>query len=264
MAKKIYVKGGIVITTPYFKCPDTGCCFETPPEDSIIVEPNKIDHNGNPYLEISEENPQSIFNEYYAKDGLSAFYLGAKFLYINFNQAYDQYLHRNREIRELAQESNLTDQHRNILYRLCFVSVVASLETFVCDIILTRITENETEFKTYFNKICNGYEKEKLQWLLDNDEVGHWEQKVMDYIIKSSYSDITRIKRIFKSIFRISLTDNDGKINKHFLRRHIIAHRNGRPKDGDYIMLSLCEIEKLIDDTQNFAKQIMDKIHKVS
>ena len=53
MAKKIYVKGGILITTPYFKCPDAGCCYETPPEGSIIVEPNKVDDKGYPYLECN-------------------------------------------------------------------------------------------------------------------------------------------------------------------------------------------------------------------
>jgi hypothetical protein len=67
MGKRIYVNGGILITTPFFAYKNAGAWHDTPPENSEIIEPNAITETGKFYLEISDEQPQSIFNEYYAK-----------------------------------------------------------------------------------------------------------------------------------------------------------------------------------------------------
>ena len=67
MGKRIYVNGGILITTPFFAYKNAGASYDLPPENSEIIEPNTITETGEPYLEISNEHPQSIFNEYYAK-----------------------------------------------------------------------------------------------------------------------------------------------------------------------------------------------------
>jgi hypothetical protein len=262
MAKKIYVNGGIVIATPYFKCPNSVAYIAVPPKDSTIIEPNRVDDNGYCYLEISEENPQSIFNEYFAKYEFAYLGLGAGFLHSNFRQVHEEYIQRNRDIFELIQVGNISGKQRNILNRLCFVSIVASLEAFVCDIILTRITEDELEFKSYFDNMLYREEKTRLQKLLDDDKVGHWEQKVMEHVLKSSFSNIDRIKRIYSRVFGISLTDYEGKIKSYFYKRHLFAHRNGREKDGRYILVTCPELEKLIEDTEQFAQQILDKILK--
>ena len=68
MGKRIYVNGGIFITTPFFAYKNAGASYDLPPENSEIIEPNTITETGEPYLEISNEHPQSIFNEYYAKN----------------------------------------------------------------------------------------------------------------------------------------------------------------------------------------------------
>ena len=70
MGKRIYVNGGILITTPFFAYKNAGASYDLPPENSEIIEPNTITETGEPYLEISNEHPQSIFNEYYAKHSL--------------------------------------------------------------------------------------------------------------------------------------------------------------------------------------------------
>lgn len=67
MGKRIYVNGGILITTPFFAYKNAGALYDTPPENSETIAPNAITETGEPYLEISDEHPQSIFNEYYAK-----------------------------------------------------------------------------------------------------------------------------------------------------------------------------------------------------
>lgn len=73
MGKKIYVNGNIIIKTRYFKFKDNcGACYREPPEGTEIWEANKIE-NGSKFFEITDKNPQSIFNDYYAKGGFTTY-----------------------------------------------------------------------------------------------------------------------------------------------------------------------------------------------
>ncbi len=78
MEKIIYVNGGIVINTPYFKCVDAGAFLDSPPVGAEIIEPNTVNNNGYRFLEINDEHPQSIFNAYYAKYEFASYYRGAE------------------------------------------------------------------------------------------------------------------------------------------------------------------------------------------
>ncbi|SRR5690554_1826638 len=55
MAKKSMLNLGIVISTPYFKCPESGAYFESPPEGAETIPTNKTNDDGYSYLEISEK-----------------------------------------------------------------------------------------------------------------------------------------------------------------------------------------------------------------
>ena len=60
MGKRIYVNGGILITTPFFAYKNAGASYDLPPENSEIIEPNTITETGEPYLEISNEQKHSL------------------------------------------------------------------------------------------------------------------------------------------------------------------------------------------------------------
>ena len=71
---------------------------------------------------------------------------------------------------------------------------------------------------------------------------------------------IDTIKDILKELFKVSIIDTNGKMKKHFYYRNLLAHRNGRKKDGGYINITNEELKSLITDTQSIAKQIQTKI----
>lgn len=262
MSKKIYVNGGIVITTPYFACKGGGAKYPTPPENAEIIEPNSILESGAPYLEISDEFPQSIFNEYYAKEFLSTKYMFAEFFHKDFNGAYKDYLQRVEDIQEIINIRGVAERQKIIMNRLSYISIVASLETFVCDTILTKITRDELSFSSYFSNIIpNGRDKRNMQEYLNQNQIGKWEQMVIDYVIGSSYSNIKKIKKFYEDIFNVTIEDIDNKMKKHFNNRHIMAHKNGRLKDGRFMDIEDRDLEELILDSNKFVQQIMQCIN---
>ena len=98
MGKRIYVNGGILITTPFFAYKNAGASYDLPPENSEIIEPNTITETGEPYLEISNEHPQSIFNEYYAKTFFTTQHTFAYFFAKDFIGSYNDFKQRIDEI----------------------------------------------------------------------------------------------------------------------------------------------------------------------
>lgn len=94
----------------------------------------------------------------------------------------------------------------------------------------------------------------------DNNEMGDAEQNVFDNVINTSYCNINKINLIYGKLFGITILDTNDIMKKHFEKRHIIAHKNGRNKDGEMEILNKLDIDGLISDANEFVKQIMDKL----
>ena len=251
MSKKIYVNGGIVVTTPFFREIEASAFYETPPEGAEVLEPNEIDENGYAYLEISEDNPQSIFNEYYAKYDYAT-YGCAPFLYNNYEDVHNNYKERIGNIKEIIDLHIESEKHQDILYRMFYMNIITSLETFISDIVVTKTTRTLKDMQTYATQIAKNRLKKSLG--------AKWEQDIMEFAIRQPYSNIDHIINDLKVLFNVSFFDIEDKIDNHFYHRHLLAHKNGRQKDNEYFTPTKETLFNLIKDTDNFANQIYDKV----
>ena len=48
--------------------------------------------------------------------------------------------------------------------------------------------------------------------LKEDNLVAQWEQKVIEYVMRTSYSNIDTIKDILKELFKVSIIDTNGKM----------------------------------------------------
>ena len=255
MSKKIYVEGNILINTPYFKFSNAECfCYEQPAGADTIPTNTVIE--GEPTLEINDKEPQSIFNEYYAKGDLKSFFVGAEFLYKDYKEAYDYYNQRIDDIKEFINVEPILVKHQMIRNRLLFVSIIGSIETFICDIILTKIVSNENSLFEYFDSIPGSKVKNEIKQQINAQNPGYFEQDVVDYALNDSYCNIKKIRNIFRELFLIEL-NNTTKMDEYFFKRHCFAHRNGRDKDGNYISVNNEDLNNLINECSSFVQLIM-------
>lgn len=265
--KSIYVNGGVAIMTPFFKYQDAGTQYDTPPDGSEQIECNS-QIEGEPCIIIEEDNAPSIFNSYYAKTFFSTLCKWAPFLHKTYSDCYKEYQDRIADAIELTTISNTSQKVEQILLRQIYLSIIASVDTFICDTILTKVTSNKADFYTYFQKqiqskgteAAKAQRQDALNKMWNNNEMGNAEQMIFDNVLKVSYTNIDRIKLIYKQLFSISICDTNGKMKEHFMIRHVLAHRNGRKKDGHLYEFSKTEITTLIEDANAFVKQIMDKL----
>lgn len=260
MSKKIYVNGGILITTPYFRYSGGGTLYSVPPEGAEMIETNRTNENGS-YLEINDEHPQSIFNEYYAATFFTTSHAWADFFHRDYIEAYNDYLERIDNINEVVSIEDLDEKQQTIVHRLLFISIVASLETFICDIVLTKITRDEESFHKYFESRPYSDDKKEKMLQLKNDNIGRLEQLIIEEVMKTTFSNMDTIKDVFKDVFNISISDTSGKIRKHFYCRNLLAHKNGRKKDGSYMNITKNNLNTLVENSKNFVMQIMQELN---
>jgi len=117
MTKKVYVDGSILIKTSDFKYEGAGCLFDIPQGAETIGTNEIID--GEPFLVIDDERPQSMFNEYYAKGVFTTLYSWSYYLNSNCQKAYDNYIDRKDEIECLLEGVNkLEPRQQELTYKL--------------------------------------------------------------------------------------------------------------------------------------------------
>lgn len=256
MADKVFVEGGILVNTPFLKYKEAGALFAEAPEGAIVIPTNEEDKNGK-YLLIDEKHPQSIFDEYYAQRWFTSTTVVTPIFHMTIDDAYNQY---NKSISEykLLLDERLSDiGNAQTLLKLIQTGVLASLDTFVLDCILCKVLNNEDSFKSFAAKILNDktVDEERTR---ENRIL--WEHDTINNILKKSYSNIKTIKDVFELLYKVTLNDKDGRVKEHIHIRHLIAHRNGRKKDGSIVNISKSEINTIICNISDFVDQIYKKI----
>ena len=270
MNDKIYVDGGIVIDTPFFKYKNAGARYDVPPEGAEILLPNS-EINGEPCLEIKEEEKNgkiivkapSFFKEYYARTYFSTRYCFAPFFSNSISDCFVAFHKRKDEIIDLLESNEITVSTRQLLYRLSIVSLVAAIDTLISDLILYIATKDRNKFLKAIDLAVPSTSKNKIleriiQMWCDN-KIDSAEQEVIDFILSKSYTDLEKIQSSIKSLYEITIS-KDARINEIFHLRNLIAHRNGRKKDGSILEFTVDDIFNVIKDLINFVDNLKSQI----
>lgn len=255
MNKKYYVKGNIIVKTPFFSYLNAGAGCETMPEGCEILSETD--------LEIDDDHPQSFFAEYYAQKEFTEGYIHSGLFWWNFDDIYTAYLDRISEA-QAFQKIPCDSISQDILFRQVHLMIIASVDTYIADTVLARIMNNRELFEAYATDIIEASKQRCLHRILLNEKRTDYEKEVIEYILSKSYANLDTIKSLYKNttLFGFSIDIGQHKsMEKHFRNRHKIAHRNGREKTGAYIQISSNDIDILVSDCNKLVNDINAKLH---
>lgn len=255
MKKKYYVKGNIIVKTPFFSYLNAGAGFETMPEGCEILSETD--------LEIDDDHPQSFFAEYYAQKEFTEGHTHPGSFWWNFDDIYTAYLDRISEAKEF-QKIHCNSNYQGILFRQVYLMIIASVDTYIADTILARVMNDKELFESYATDVIEPSKQRCLHRILLNEKRTDYEKEVIEYILSKSYANLDTIKSLYKNttLFGFSIDIGQHKeMENHFLNRHKIAHRNGREKTGTYIHISSNDIDILVSDCNKLVNDINAKLH---
>ena len=132
----------------------------------------------------------------------------------------------------LENTNNVGIKEDSILYKYLIVSVISIFESFIRDLIVSRVASCEDSFNNYYSKIYNSLsDKRKEQF--DRMTRGELERKIILMLYEESFSNASKINNSFKEVYNFPDCVCSGtNIGKFIKMRHQIAHKNARKEDG--------------------------------
>ncbi len=263
MNKIVYVNGGILIETPYFRYLNAGCLFDIPPSGADVIEPdNEIE--GHPCLIITDKKAPSFFKGYYAKTFFTTRCFIAPFFSKSILDCYIEFENRIVEVLNLIFQNDVSNETRQHLYRLSLVSAVSSLDLYISDLVLFLATKDKNIFLKTAQKFCQSQSADiiaRIAQMWSENILDSAEQDVIDFVLRTSYSNVKKINDdVLKALYNVSITVNSD-LNEIFRLRHIIVHRSGRLKNGSIIDLEKSELLNKIEIIKTFGKQVYDLVN---
>ncbi|MCM1092706.1 MAG: hypothetical protein NC421_02010 [Lachnospiraceae bacterium] len=262
MNDKVFVNGGVLIMTPFFRHKNGGCRFSHH-ISSEIIEPNG-DIDGYPCLIITENAAPTIFKGYFAKTFFTSKYTWAPFFSNTVDQCLQEFNCRIDEIMELIETSTVKSPTvKQTLYRMSLTTAISALDTWVSDIVLYTVTKDSEAFLKICKIVIPANKSNdmmvRLLKMWNYNAIDSVEQEIIDLVLKKSYSNMSEIKTIIKLLYGIIIDKNES-VEDSILKRHLIVHRSGRRKNGDIIEFSKEEIVERICLIKCFVNKLSSKI----
>ena len=261
MGKVVYVNGSIVITTRFFLPKEIGCGYQIAPEGAVVVEP-KDEIDSFKCLLIDDEHPQSLFNEYYAKDNVASGFIATSYFIATYLDCIDDYKNRVSDTCRIVHKVEDWGNHeRDLVYKMAYVNVLTALDAFLCHVLLKRSIENEKLFKAFMFRLAPSSKKDKWKQLMDAGNDGVWEQDAINHVLESSFINTEKLDDLIKKVGLKRLEYDRAIMKKHYRARHLIVHRSGRQRDDNEITVSFDSLKELIDHSNVLVGALRDSLY---
>ncbi len=261
MGKNIYVNGSIIVETKFFVPKDMGCGYQTAPEGAEIIEGSDV-VDGVRCLLIDDKHPQSLFNEYYAKEDISTGFLASSYLTASFLDNIYLYKKRIGEICDVIYKvSDWEEQSKALVYKMAYVNILTALDAFVCCILLNRAAKDEKLFARLMDSLANKTKKVLWKRYKDEGKDGEWEQDAIRYVLETSFLNTEKIDKAIKQVGLIRLVYKRKETERFFKTRHLIVHRNGRQSDDNELTVTYDLLNGLIKACHNLVGAIFDSVY---
>jgi hypothetical protein len=150
---------------------------------------------------------------------------------------------------------SVTKNEENLLYRILFVNVITTLETFLAEAFIQTVVENDQLLRTFVGTNPD-FAVRKLtlkELFVRADGI---KKEVKDYLVDIIWHNLAKVKKMYEDTFDIKINSDLENIYKSIITRHDIVHRNGRTKDGTEIIISESDLRNLMMDVRYLADEI--------
>lgn len=261
MGRIVYVNGAIIVKTQYFLPKDVGCGFSTPPEGtSVVLEPEDEVEDMRCLL-IDDNHPQSLFNEYYARDGVTTDTFATSYLAASYLDSINEYKKRIGEVCDIVKKvADWEEAERSLVYKMAYVNILTALDALICYVILKRSLQEESYFKDVMFKLAPSGKKEQWKKLIDSGCDGEWEQDAIRYVQETSFLNTDKIDKAFRRLKFERLEYDREEMGRFFRIRHLLVHRSGRQRDDTDVMITYDMLAKLVKVSHTLVGAFLDSI----
>jgi hypothetical protein len=151
---------------------------------------------------------------------------------------------------------------KNNLYRLLFVNVITSLETYLSDAFI-NIVANNAKLMRRFVETTPEFQSQKVPLSEVYKAMEGIERKARGYLADVVWHHLERVKPMYRETLGIEFSGETGPLFRAILTRHDIVHRNGKTKEGNEILVTADDVSNLIQAVEEFVQHIDGQVAKV-
>lgn len=151
--------------------------------------------------------------------------------------------------------------HENLLYKMLYVNVITSIETFLSDLFFSAI-KTDKQWLKQFVETTPEFKSQKIslsEIFITHEEI---EKKVFSYLTDIVWHHFHRIKPMFKETLNISFPDDLKDLFIAINIRHDIVHRNGKKRNktktdsDEFHIITKDMVLELIEKANAFVNHI--------
>lgn len=150
---------------------------------------------------------------------------------------------------------NLAPDLNNLLNMMLFVNVITALETFLSDAFVGIVIGNERLTRKFVSSNTD-FSDRKLSLNEIFDRMDNVKKEVRNYLLDLIWHNLAKVKNIYKNTLGIDFSPYMNNLYEAVAKRHDIVHRSGKTKDGNAIIVTRDQIEKLMQEVKSFADHI--------
>ena len=152
----------------------------------------------------------------------------------------------------LAQEIVL--EHVGKFRALLYANVITVLETYLFDTFAKEVLYDRYTLKAFLESYGKFSDEKikKSQILVEAEQIETTIKKTISDIV---WHNLPRVEPMYLNTLGVKFPDI-GELQKAALKRHDFAHRNGRDKDGNDVLVADGEIDALISIVETFVNNV--------
>ncbi len=213
-------------------------------------------------LLIDDEHPQSLFNEYYARDDVISDSIATSYFIATYLDCIKEYCIRVSNTCDVIRKvEDWADREKRLVYKMAYVNILTVLDAFLCHVLLKRCVEDEQLFKAFMFKLAPSNKKDKWKRLQEVGKEGEWEQDAISFVLESSFINTEKLDELTKKIGLRRLKYDRAIMREHFRVRHLIVHRSGRQRDDNEIHVTSASLKDLVSQCNALVAAVRDSLY---
>jgi|25_taG_2_1085351.scaffolds.fasta_scaffold17075_1 hypothetical protein len=167
----------------------------------------------------------------------------------------------NKEIENLNALLSLNIEDPNlkrILNRQVFIGIIGTLETFLSDLFINLVFDNDIYFKNFI-KTHPEFKKRKFQLREIFDESDKLNETAKKTMLDVIYHNLPTVKEMYEDTFQINFPSIK-EVYKYVFQRHDLVHRNGRTKEGKVVETNERAISDLTIKVKQLVKGLVEEL----
>jgi len=210
------------------------------------------------FIEIEKVEENDILEAITYDYGLYSYEENQVDAILRSDNSIEQFEEEIKSLIELNSQFFNKETHEKTIRRLVFSGGITCLEDYLSSTLIKEVIQDEVFFKN-FVKTYKRINNRKFELGNIYDQLDDLYDVVKKELLDVIYHDLPKVRGMYKDSLGIIFPSIEN-LMKNIQTRHDIVHRNGKTKDGKFILLKKEDVESHLNEIQKFVNDIEKQI----